>query len=145
MRPSWIIWVGSKFSNKRRQREDRGRDDAAPRQGMLSVTGSWKRYDRNSLFPGISRRTSPGNTSISEFWFLELSGHAYVRSLRPCGDSSATPSFPSQPEGKIGLPRANPRGHRGARCQRRPHAILLHAGLGRARLHHRYPHPQPGS
>ena len=24
--------------------------------------------------------------------------------------SSATPSFPSQPEGKIGLPRANPRG-----------------------------------
>ena len=36
--------------------------------------------------------------------------HAYVRSLRPCSDSSATPSFPSQPEGKIGLPRANPRG-----------------------------------
>ena len=30
--------------------------------------------------------------------------------LRPCSDSSATPSFPSQPEGKIGLPRANPRG-----------------------------------
>ena len=28
----------------------------------------------------------------------------------PCSDSSATPSFPSQPEGKIGLPRANPRG-----------------------------------
>ena len=27
-----------------------------------------------------------------------------------CSDSSATPSFPSQPEGKIGLPRANPRG-----------------------------------
>ena len=26
------------------------------------------------------------------------------------GVSSATPSFPSQPEGKIGLPRANPRG-----------------------------------
>ena len=25
-------------------------------------------------------------------------------------DFSATPSFPSQPEGKIGLPRANPRG-----------------------------------
>ena len=25
-----------------------------------------------------------------------------VRSLRPCSDSSATPSFPSQPEGKIG-------------------------------------------
>ena len=31
-------------------------------------------------------------------------------SLRPCSDSSATPIFPSQPEGKIGLPRANPRG-----------------------------------
>ena len=31
-----------------------------------------------------------------------------MRSLRPCSDSSATPSFPSQPEGKIGLPRANP-------------------------------------
>ena len=30
--------------------------------------------------------------------------------LSPCSDSSATPSFPSQPEGKIGLPRANPRG-----------------------------------
>ena len=29
---------------------------------------------------------------------------------KPCSDSSATPSFPSQPEGKIGLPRANPRG-----------------------------------
>ena len=28
----------------------------------------------------------------------------------PCSDSSATPSFPSQPEGKIGLPGANPRG-----------------------------------
>ena len=28
----------------------------------------------------------------------------------PRSDSSATPSFPSQPEGKIGLPRANPRG-----------------------------------
>ena len=27
-----------------------------------------------------------------------------VRSLRPCSDSSTTPSFPSQPEGKIGLP-----------------------------------------
>ena len=25
-----------------------------------------------------------------------------MRSLRPCSDSSATPSFPSQPEGKIG-------------------------------------------
>ena len=35
-----------------------------------------------------------------------------MRSLRPCSDSSATPSFPSQPEGKIGLPRANPRGPR---------------------------------
>ena len=34
-----------------------------------------------------------------------------MRSLRPCSDSSATPSFPSQPEGKIGLPRANPRGY----------------------------------
>ena len=27
----------------------------------------------------------------------------------PLRGSSATPSFPSQPEGKIGLPRANPR------------------------------------
>ena len=33
-----------------------------------------------------------------------------MRSLRPCSDSSTAPSFPSQPEGKIGLPRANPRG-----------------------------------
>ena len=33
-----------------------------------------------------------------------------MRSLRPCSDSSASPSVPSQPEGKIGLPRANPRG-----------------------------------
>ena len=32
------------------------------------------------------------------------------RGQQPCSDSSATPSFPSQPEGKIGLPRANPRG-----------------------------------
>ena len=32
-----------------------------------------------------------------------------VACQRPCSDSSATPSFPSQPEGKIGLPRANPR------------------------------------
>ena len=31
----------------------------------------------------------------------------------PCSDSSATPSFPSQPEGKIGLPRANPRARDG--------------------------------
>ena len=30
--------------------------------------------------------------------------------IKALGDSSATPSFPSQPEGKIGLPRANPRG-----------------------------------
>ena len=40
----------------------------------------------------------------------------FVLCLHPQGclqrgsDSSATPSFPSQPEGKIGLPRANPRG-----------------------------------
>ena len=33
-----------------------------------------------------------------------------LKDLGPCGDSSATPSFPWQPEGKIGLPRANPRG-----------------------------------
>ena len=33
-----------------------------------------------------------------------------MRSLRPCSDSSATPSFPSQPEGKIGLPRVPLRG-----------------------------------
>ena len=39
-----------------------------------------------------------------------------MRSLRPCSDSSASPSFPSQPEGKIGLPRANPRGRPGADC-----------------------------
>ena len=42
-----------------------------------------------------------------------------MRSLRPCSDSSATPSFPSQPEGKIGLPRANPRGHREEEWARR--------------------------
>ena len=30
--------------------------------------------------------------------------------LQPCSDSSAASSFPSQPEEKIGLPRANPRG-----------------------------------
>lgn len=34
-----------------------------------------------------------------------------------------------------------PGAHRGARRQCRPHAILLHAGLGRACLHHRYPPP----
>ena len=33
-----------------------------------------------------------------------------MRSLWPCSDSSRTPSFPSQLELKIGLPRANPRG-----------------------------------
>ena len=33
-----------------------------------------------------------------------------MRSLWPCSDSSRTPSFPSQLQGKIGLPRANPRG-----------------------------------
>ena len=32
-----------------------------------------------------------------------------MRSLWPCSDSSATPSFPSQLEWKMGLPRANPR------------------------------------
>ena len=31
------------------------------------------------------------------------------KSLWPCSDSSRTPSFPSQLQGKIGLPRANPR------------------------------------
>ena len=36
--------------------------------------------------------------------------HASMRSLWPCSDSSRTPSFPSQLELKIGLPRANPRG-----------------------------------
>ena len=36
--------------------------------------------------------------------------HASMRSLWPCSDSSRTPSFPSQLQGKIGLPRANPRG-----------------------------------
>ena len=33
-----------------------------------------------------------------------------VKDMEAWRDSSATPSFPSQPEGKIGLPRANPRG-----------------------------------
>ena len=32
---------------------------------------------------------------------------------RGCSDSSATPSFPSQPEGKFGLPMANTRGREG--------------------------------
>ena len=35
--------------------------------------------------------------------------HASMRSLWPCSDSSRTPSFPSQLQLKIGLPRANPR------------------------------------
>ena len=45
--------------------------------------------------------------------FLQLKNRSTKydkRSLGPCSDSSATPSFPSQPEGKVGLPRANPRG-----------------------------------
>ena len=33
-----------------------------------------------------------------------------MMSSGPCSDSSATPSFPSQLEWKMGLPRANPRG-----------------------------------
>ena len=37
-----------------------------------------------------------------------------MRSLWPCGDSSATPSFPSQLEWKIRLPRANTRGAGGS-------------------------------
>ena len=48
-----------------------------------------------------------------------------MRSLRPCSDSSATPSFPSQPEGKIGLPRANPRG-RPESVMPSSHLILCH-------------------
>ena len=52
-----------------------------------------------------------------------------MRSLRPCSDSSATPSFPSQPEGKIGLPRANPRGRLTLVVPAKFHkaAALLHA------------------
>lgn len=46
--------------------------------------------------------------------------------------------------GSPGGPAPVPGAHRGARRQRRPHALLLHAGLGRARLHHRYPRPLPG-
>ena len=42
-----------------------------------------------------------------------------MRSLGPCNDSSATPSFPSQLEGKIGLPRANPRGRLRSPCNSR--------------------------
>ena len=38
-------------------------------------------------------------------WHHGLDGHEFG-----CSDASATPGFPSQPEGKIGLPRANPRG-----------------------------------
>ena len=37
-------------------------------------------------------------------------GQQRMRRLDGISDSSATPSVPSQPEGKIGLPRANPRG-----------------------------------
>ena len=43
-----------------------------------------------------------------------------MRSLRPCSDSSATHSFPSQPEGKIWLPRANPRATGSLASQRHP-------------------------
>ena len=50
-----------------------------------------------------------------ESWTIKKAKHRRIDAfklwfLRPCSDSSATPSFPSQPEGKIVLPRANPRG-----------------------------------
>ena len=57
--------------------------------------------------------SKPSILWCSAFFIVQLS-HPYMTTgkgiLRPCSDSSATPSFPSQPEGKIGLPRANPRG-----------------------------------
>ena len=43
-------------------------------------------------------------------WLGDRPTGATEASGKVCSDSSATPSFPSQPEGKIGLPRANPRG-----------------------------------
>ena len=44
-----------------------------------------------------------------------------MRSLRPCSDSSATPSFPSQPEGKIGPQRPAGSTHSsGPRCEAPP-------------------------
>ena len=52
-----------------------------------------------------------------------------MRSLWPCSDSSRTPSFPSQLQGKIGLPRANPRGS--LKSLSFSHSELL---LGRSRL-----------
>ena len=56
-----------------------------------------------SLWTPVHRLEKPAGSTYSS-----------TRGLSPREHSSATPSFPSQPEGKIGLPRANPRAALGA-------------------------------
>ena len=58
--------------------------------------------------PGGVWNGNPGSLSSLERNIRSWT-HASMRSLWPCSDSSRTPSFPSQLELKIGLPRANPR------------------------------------
>ena len=88
--------------------------------GQRSLAGyspwGWSPSGRNRGLP-LRRRRGQG-PHLAKRWVSIVSGQGQVKSSGPlrwgCGlpspNAPGTPSFPSQPEGKIGLPRANPRG-----------------------------------
>ena len=79
---------------------------------MMGGIGGKKRRGRQRMrwLDGITYWMDMSLSELRELVMDREAWHAAIHGVAKCSDSSATPSFPSQPEGKIGLPRANPRG-----------------------------------
>ena len=78
------------------------------RFSICSSRGTQRRLQPPDLPPWSPLLPNPSRESLERN--IRSWTHASMRSLWPCSDSSRTPSFSSQLQGKIGLPRANPRG-----------------------------------
>ena len=77
---------------------------------LLKKKKNAKRKEWSSTFKALKGIDLPTQDLAIKTFFRSTKAERIHHLLTQCSDSSATPSFPSQPEGKIGLPRANPRG-----------------------------------